>query len=285
MNMTKPEADTSAETPSHAVRRSRAVLVGAAIVSAAVCGSHAGAAVIDGFEGFTGASGTTVNGYAGWGSVTNAVVNNDATAFDGTHYLELQDTTTTALATSRKTFTSTPVLADGASISFALRDDPDNTGFNNNQVVIYGSTGTVVLQTGMKTSGTGAVFSYTNYTSGTSVTTTSLTPAVAADTWYLFNIGYSVNPTTMAGTYSLSITNESTKAAVYTSSSPLAGQTAFASTAAENITSVLVQTSVSGSGTADEDTFALTAAVPEPASISGMIVGAGMMLARRRRAR
>jgi hypothetical protein len=238
------------------------------------------ATVAENFEAFTLASGSTVNGYAdapnSWSSSSGAVVNSDATAYDGTHYLRLPDQSSSSTFAAEDIF-SAPVYAGGATISFALRDD---SSFNNDQVVIYAGS-QIALQLGLQyNSPTSGKISYTSYSAGTGTGHTLASgAAIVANDWLLFNVTYSVSGTT--GTYAVTVTDTTANSTVVPTTSGLGGQAAFSGVA--NLTNLYVQTSSQYTGNADFDALSISNPVPEPASMCGLALVAGGLMRRTRR--
>jgi hypothetical protein len=205
----------------------------------------------------------------------------DSTAYAGSNFLRLNDTATDAVAAATLALT-TPVVADGTTVSFALRDDGS---FNSDQVII--KAGTVILgQVGLQNNGaTSGKITYTSYTSaanGGAVTTQigntfGVNGTSSNSGWYLFNFKYSVANGTAA--YALTITDPK-NAQFY--SGTLNGNTGLSASTTYNISSIIVQTNGGKTGSADVD--AITVAAPEPAAMSLIgFAGAGMMLKRRKK--
>lgn len=250
----------------------------------------ASAAVIDGFEAFGGASGTSVAGYAGWTDITvpaSAAVGNASTVitsgggYASSNFLRLVDASTAATTgtVARKTFGADSVALSGSpvSISFALRTSASGA---QNQVVLFRDGGfgnaSIALQAGIRAADN--KFSYTSWAAGVA-TNNTLAPAAVAGVWYRFDIAYTLDAAT-GGTYSMKITDTAANAVVYNGSN-LIGQTTFVNPATATLAALHVQTSDSGAGNSDFDALSVT--VPEPATMAAAVAGAAIMLRRRRR--
>jgi len=275
----------------------RSALTAAVICLAGVGAAHAAAITTEGFEDFSNTSGTTVANYNGpigkWtnssgtsasgGTASAVVIKNDATAYAGSGFLRMNDTATDAVAAATLALTK-PVAADGATVSFALRDDGS---FNSDQVIIKAGTvilGQIGLQNNGATSGKVTYTSYTSATNGGAVTTQigntfGVNGTSGNSGWYLFNLKYTIANGTAS--YALTITDPK-NAQFY--SGTLNGNTGLTAGQAYNISAIIVQTNGGKTGSADVD--AITVAAPEPAAMSLVgFAGAGVMLKRRRQKR
>lgn len=261
-----------------------------ALMASGLIARPAAAAVIDGFESFGGASGSSVGGYAGWTDITvagAAAVGNASTVVTGggglasSNFLRLVDasTATTTGAVARKTFgaDAVPIAGSPINLSFALRTGASGA---QNQVVLFRDGGFgnafIALQAGIRAADNR--FSYTSWNAGVA-TNNTLAPIAQPNRWYRFDIVYSFAAAT-GGTYSMQITDTSDASVVY-SGANLIGQTTIANPATATLAALHVQTSDSGIGNSDFDALSIT--VPEPATMAATVAGAAIMLRRRRR--
>ena len=226
---------------------------------------RADSSVAEGFEDsiFKGPS-TPLGSYGGWKTSGTAVVVNDPHAYDGKNLLRLMDTADSSQSSASKNLVGLKLSANGTgsglTISFALREAADGSSLNNNdQVIVYGTGNYPAFQCGIKANDSGVVFSYTPYNGGIAGTTVVLAPpgdfAISANTWYLFTVTYSVKEDSLAGTYSLSITEGKKVVGKFDN---LAGQANFGSAANEVLRKFIVQTSNAGQGNVDIDGISIT---------------------------